>query len=255
VKASRVKADTLLLGAGRQRSRITAAKQPFLDPIGEVLIELKPYWPLSDRRIHYALLNRPPLTHASKPDSLYVNDHKSYKALCELLTRARLAGLVPFESIGDETRPVTTWDVHPNVSPFCRREIDGFLQGYWRDLMQDQPNHLEIVGEKLTVESIVRPVAMRFCVPYTIGRGYSSLPPRKAMFDRYLQSGKAKLIILFLSDHDPEGWDIAESFSKSMRDDFGVTVIEAVKVALTPEQIRSLQLLPYADAKKTSSRF
>jgi hypothetical protein len=255
VKASRVKADTLLLGAGRQRSRITAAKEPFLDAICEVLVELKDYWPLSDRRIHYALLNRPPLIHASKPGSTYRNDHKSYKSLCELLTRARLAELIPFESIGDETRPVTTWDVHANVGPFVRQQVDDFLKGYWRDLMQTQPNHIEIVGEKLTVESIIRPVAMKYGIPYTIGRGYSSLPPRKAMFDRYRLSGKSKLIILFLSDHDPEGWDIAESFSKSMRDDFGVTEIEAVKVALTPEQIRSLHLPPNADAKGTSSRY
>lgn len=61
---------------------------------------------------------------------------------------------------------------------------------------------------------------MKFCIPYTIGRGYSSLPPRKAMHTRFKKSGKEKLILLILSDHDPEGWDIAETFAKSMRDDF-----------------------------------
>jgi hypothetical protein len=56
---------------------------------------------------------------------------------------------------------------------------------------------------------------MRFRIPYTIGRGYASLPPRKAMFDRYQQSGKAMLVILFLADHDPEGWDLAEAFARA----------------------------------------
>jgi hypothetical protein len=253
--ASRVKAEPLELGAARQRARITGAKKPFLDAIKRVIEELEDYWPLSDRKIHYSLLNDPPLIHAAKLASRYRNDHASYKACCELLTRARIAEHIPHEAIGDETRPVVVWDVHPNVAAFIRREVEGFCKGYWRDLMQSQPNHFEIVGEKLTVEAVVRPVAERYCIPYTIGRGYSSLPPRKAMFDRWRNSHKDKLAILFLSDHDPEGWDIPEVFAKSMRDDFGVREIVPVKVALKPEQVRQLGLQPNADAKKTSSRY
>jgi hypothetical protein len=254
-EASRVKAETLTLGEGRGRCKISAARGPFLQAIRRIISDLEDYWPLSDRRVHYELLNDPPLIHAKKPGSRYHNNHKSYKATCDLLTRARLAGLIPFNAIGDETRPITTWDVHPNVSQFMRREVDDFCTKYWRDLMQGQPNHIEIVGEKLTAEGIVRPVASKFCIPYTIGRGYSSLPPRKAMYDRYQKSGKAKLVILFLSDHDPEGWDIAETFAKSMRDDFGVHDIAAIKVGLKPEQVLQLKLPPNADAKPSSSRF
>lgn len=150
-EAARIRAETLTLSAGRRRAEITAAKKPFLDAIEKVIEDLDDYWPLSDRRIHYALLNNPPLIHAKKPGSRYRNDKKSYKAVCELLTRARLAGLIPFNAIGDETRPVTTWDVYPNVGPFFRSQIDDFGTGYWRDLMQSQPNHIEIVGEKLTM--------------------------------------------------------------------------------------------------------
>lgn len=255
VKASRVKADRLTLGACRKRSRISPAKKPFLDAIDRIIKELEAFWPLSDRRVHYMLVNCPPLIHARKPDSRYRNNAKSYKATCELLTRARLAGLIPFDAIGDETRPVTTWDVYQNISPFYRHQVDSFATGYWRDLMQSQPHHVEIVGEKLTVEGIVRPVASKYCIPYTIGRGYSSLPPRKAMYERWKKSGKDKLIILFLSDHDPEGWDIAETFAKSMRDDFEVPHVIAVKVGLKPEQVAKLGLPPNADAKPSSSRF
>ena len=61
--------------------------------------------------IHYPLLNCPPLIHASKPDSRYTNSKDSYKALDELLTRARIFGAIPMNCIDDETRPVETWDV------------------------------------------------------------------------------------------------------------------------------------------------
>jgi hypothetical protein len=75
------------------------------------------------------------------------------------------------------------------------------------------------------------------------------------MYDRYRAGGKAKLVLLFLSDHDPEGWDIATTFAKSMRDDFGVEEVAAVKVGLKPEQVYQLGLPPNADAKPSSSRF
>jgi hypothetical protein len=256
-EAARVKVAPLVLGDRRKRHRISNAKKPFLDAVLRVLDDLGDYWPLTDRTIHYALLNEPPLRHASKPASTYLNKPKDWKDLTGLLTRARLEGLIPFEAIGDETRPVSTWDAHPNVTPYVRREVDGFLKGYWRDLMQGQPNHIEVVGEKMTVEGVVRPVAADFCIPYTIGRGYSSLPPRKAMFDRYQRSGKAKLIILFLSDHDPEGDDIPTSFGRSMRDDFGVENIHTVKVGLTHGQVAALGLPPNTDAdnKKKGSRY
>src|SRR5262249_55833446 len=75
---------------------IWSAKRLFLAAIRRVIRELKAYWPLSDRQIHYALLNDPPLIHASKPNSRYANDSKSYKACTELLTRARLKNLIPW---------------------------------------------------------------------------------------------------------------------------------------------------------------
>jgi hypothetical protein len=75
------------------------------------------------------------------------------------------------------------------------------------------------------------------------------------MYERYRRSGKSKLVILFLGDHDPEGWNIAETFAKSMRDDFGVSAIEPIKVALKLDQARALHLPPNTDAKRSSSRF
>jgi hypothetical protein len=50
------------------------------------------------------------------------------------------------------------------------------------------------------------------------------------------RSGKDKLLLLVVSDFDPEGDDIPESFAKLMRDDFGIDNVEAIKVALTYQQ-------------------
>jgi hypothetical protein len=248
-------ADAIVITRAKERSAISAAKQPLLDAIKRVIQDQKKFWPLTDRRIHYALLNNPPLIHARKPGSRYANTPQSYKACVELLTRARLAGEIPMDCIDDATRPVTVWNVHENVQDFIRHELNGFLKGYWRDLMQSQPVHVEVVAEKNTVAPILKPVAERYCIPLTSGRGYCSLPPRHAMSKRFLASGKQRLVLLLVSDFDPDGEQIAESFASSMRRDFGITNITAIKVALTGDQTNVLALPPALKAKKTSTNY
>ena len=174
----------------------------------------------------------------------YTNDDESYNALTELLTRGRIAGLIPWEAIADETRPVMTWDVHANVQGFIRRELGWFLTQYRRDLQRTQPLHIEIVGEKLTIGGIINPVAQDYCIPTTLGRGYASTPPRHEMVQRFKRGGKDKMLILFLSDFDPDGDEIARSFARSIRDDFKVKNVEAVRVALTLSQVKERNLIP-----------
>lgn len=237
------------------RARITKAKTPMLKAVRKVLADLGDFHPLSARQIHYALLNDPPLRHASKPDSVYRNDRASYKSLLDLLTRARLAGLVPMDQVADETRPVATWNVHGDVQGYVSDELEIFLRTYRRDLLASQPNHIELVAEKNTIAPVVMPVAQEYCVPTTVGRGYCSLPPRAAMADRYHRSGKAAFILLVVSDFDPDGEEIAHSLARSLRDDFGVERMEPVKVALTAEQVERFGLHTDAEAKKGSAHY
>jgi ParB-like chromosome segregation protein Spo0J len=252
---TRLDVKPIQLRERRRRCEISAAKRPFLEAIKRVLDDRRDYWPMSVRQIHYALLNAPPLTHASKRNSTYRNDQASYRKLVELSARARLAYEIPMEAIADDTRPVVTWEVYRDVGAFLRGQIDGFLKGYWRDLMQSQPCHIEIIGEKNTILPIIQPVAADYCIPLTIGRGYASLPPRAAIVERYENSGKDRLVLLVLSDFDPEGEDIPESFARSLRDDFGVSDVVPIKVALTAEQVAEYDLPPILEAKKKSSRY
>jgi ParB-like chromosome segregation protein Spo0J len=239
-----------------KRAAISKAKAPLLAAIDRVLQDRRKFWPLSDRQIHYALLNAPPLIHASKPDSIYQNNKHSYKSLVELLTRARLCSRISWQAIADPTRPVTIWDVHPTTTPFMREELGNFLKNYHRNLQQSQPNHIEIIGEKNTVESTLKPIAAEYCIPLTIGRGYCSLDPRFEMARRFRKSGKEKLILLILSDFDPDGEEICHSFARSMRDDFGVWNLAPVKVALTSEQVARLNLpANNMEAKKSSTNY
>ncbi|MCC6508020.1 MAG: ParB N-terminal domain-containing protein [Pirellulaceae bacterium] len=76
-----VEAESFAIEGVKQRCKISKAKIPFLNAIIDVLNNRRKFWPLSDRAIHYGLLNNPPLKHASKPGSTYDNTAKSYNAL------------------------------------------------------------------------------------------------------------------------------------------------------------------------------
>lgn len=253
--------NRITIGSRKERPKISNGRRPFLDAVVDVLESLRDYWPVSDRTIHYQLLNDPPFrwtktsTRAKKPSKRYANDDESYGDLTRLLTQARFEGYIPFEAIHDPTRPVTEWNVFPNAGQFVRSNTDDFLRYYSRDLLQTQPNHIEVIGEKNTLGSIIRPVCCEYTMPLTIGRGYCSVPPRKAMYDRYMASGKESLVIIVLSDHDPDGEVIAESMARSMRDDFGIPYrhIMAVRAALTHDQVRSLGLPPNNERAKPDS--
>ena len=241
------------LGGVKTRKEISAAKGPMLDAALAVLNANRRFWPLSVRAVHYRLLNDPPLKHAGKPGSAYKNDRASYKNLVDLLARGRLAGRVPMEALADETRPVATWRVFGGPAGFVEAELARMLRRYRRDLMQSQSAHVEILAEKNTVKPIVERVAFQYGIPVTTGRGYCSVPPRAELAARFAASGKRRLALLVVSDLDPEGEDIAQSFGRSMRDDFDLDP-HVVKVALTMAQVRELGLPPGGTVKPGSSK-
>jgi|694.fasta_scaffold00432_2 hypothetical protein len=239
------------------RSTISEGKQEMLQAGISVIHSLKKFWPLSIRQVHYQLLNFPPWRNTSvRKKQRYENNRNSYQDLCDLLARARIAGLVDWNAITDETRPTNNIRFQKDSAQFFKNEFDFFLHCYHRDLLQSQLDHVELIVEKLTVQNIILPIAQKYCVPMTVGRGYCSLEPRKEIVDRFHRSGKRKLILLICSDFDPDGDEIAESFVRSIRDDFGVDGVEASKILLRADQAKAWNLPPNGmEAKESSSRF
>jgi hypothetical protein len=131
------------------------------------------------------------------------------------------------------------------------------MRGYWRDLMQSQPNHVEVVGEKNTLLPMIQPVCQDYTVPLTIGRGFCSLPPRWQIFSRWRKSQKHDLVLIVLSDHDPDGEMIADALVGYMRDDFGIPShrIHAVRAALTADQCTRFNIPADVEAKSSSTNY
>ena len=143
----------------RQRAAISVASLPLLNAIKEVIAEHEPYWPISLRRVHYSLLNK---NVTRGRGSIYVNSQDCYATCSKLLIRARINGLIPWSAIEDEARAAVLPRCDEDRKEFINYERRWFLEGYRRDLMQSQPAHIEVVFEKLTVQSILKPIADKF---------------------------------------------------------------------------------------------
>jgi hypothetical protein len=241
------------MGQTKTRARITTIQ--FLAAVKKVIQENEEYWPLTDRRVHYLLLNDPPLRHDKKPESKYLNDKGSYKAVTNLLLRARLTGAIPWQAIEDSTRPIQLGGGFATFDQFVAQETESFLTGYSRNLMQGQPHHIEIMLEKNALRTVIESVARN-----TASR--SPLAAVSRLFRRAMTCSRGfgnrespRLVLLMLTDFDPDGEEIAASFARSLRDDFGLMNIHPVKVALTAEDVRDNDLPSDMDAKESSPNY
>lgn len=240
------------------RKKISKAKAPLLEAALRVINAHGEFWPLSVRQIHYRLLGPDaPLTHASKPNSRYVNDGKSYDKLIDVLSRGRIEGRIPWEAIDDETRPEMLSDDFWNTGEFFKGHIDYFLTGYRRHRQQSQENHIEIVAEKLTVKTILEGLAAKYSIPLTINRGMSGPTVKRKIAKRYWRSKKRSLIVLVVSDLDPAGMSIAQDIRDAFERDFDIDEdrIEVYKAALTIDQVNEMGLEPSMDAKESSPTY
>ena len=240
-EAKREEGEAITLKKYKPRSIIGSRRTEFLAAVRKILDEKKRFLPLTGRQIHYLLLNDPPLRDASKKKPLrYGNNPGSSKALSKLLTDARVSAQIPMTSIADPTRPLCIWKSWQSPGPFIGKECDGFLLGYFRNLQMTQPVHLEVVAEKMTVQKLLEPVVWPFRIPLTVGRGYCSMEPRAKMLNRFRASGKPRMIVLLISDADPDGESIAETFVRSMRDDFDLgDDVTGIKIALTVAEAKA----------------
>jgi hypothetical protein len=239
----------------KRRFNISAEKAEHVRNIKQVVfVDLRDYWPLSARGIHYPLLNYPFLRN-TRLQLPYRNDDHSYDATCELLTRLRLNGTIPWEAMDDFTRPFKGYRAFNDVGAFVQQEVENLFSGYWRKLLQTQSNHVETVVEKNTVYHMAVQVTGKYQIETSSGRGFNSIDPWHDLYVRNRASGKEWLIVIVLSDFDPEGEMIPQVSGRTLRDDFGVDKLKIIKAGVTRAQIEQYQLPVQNFAKETSSNY
>lgn len=134
------------------------------------------------------------------------NTQQSYKRLGEIVSDARLAGLIDWEAIVDRTRnlkSLSTWDDPAEIVGACARQ-------FRNDLWATQDARVECWVEKEALAGVVERACNEWRVPFFSCRGYTSQSEMWVAAQRmqgYFDAGQAP-IILHLGDHDPSGIDM-----------------------------------------------
>ena len=131
-----------------------------LNKVIETLGELEKYKPLTLRQIYYQLVGK----------GFIENNASQYNMLSNLLKWGRIEGYISWDDIEDRVRYFHNSGGWDNESEFTEHELDDFLSGYRRDLMQTQEKYVEIWIEKDALSSIFRRVAFPYCVSVVVCR-------------------------------------------------------------------------------------
>jgi len=231
------------------RSEILAAVidiiRSYRQEMGEIAI--------SGRSIHYQLLQRKVRTSTYSSGYIYGTEKGSAGLLSKLLTDARSEGLIPDDWIDDSTRPTYSFESEA-LGPYVRRITENLFSNFFSAVHADQPSHVEILLEKNTIYGLVASkVAYPLRLPLTSMHGYGSYPAARDVAKRFKKSGKESLIVVYVSDLDPEGINMPCSWKKYLDYDFGVDAT-VLRAAVTTEQVEKYSLPPDADVKLSSSR-
>lgn len=151
---------------------------------------------LTLRQLYYQFVSR----------DLLPNKQKEYKRLGNIISDARLAGLVDWYAIEDRTRNLRTNYHNTDPGQAVQDALDQFLLNKWLN----QPYRPEVWIEKEALIGVISKICRELDVPYFACKGYTSQSEmwRSARrMKEYSNFGQTPVII-YLGDHDPSGLDM-----------------------------------------------
>lgn len=197
-------------------------------------------YPLTVRAVYYQFVSR----------NLISNSIKSYGVIQRALNDGRLAGLIDWSHIIDETRPMRQPSFWNSPSDILRTAADQFRLDHWAD----QGFRPEVWIEKTALVGVVDRTCHNLHVPLFASKGFCSTTElfRTAKRLRSYQDQGQQPIIFYLGDHDPSGMDITRDVQAKLSIFVGDRV-RVDRLALNIGQVKEYRLPPNP-AKMTDTR-
>jgi hypothetical protein len=216
-----------------------------LNQVLQILCQLSQYQPLTLRQIYYQLVDK----------GYIANKVSEYTMLSILLKQARIEGYISWDDIEDKVKTFHNLSLWNNTNKFINTGINNLLEGYCKDLMQNQEVYIEIWIEKDALVSIFTRVAKSFTIPVVVCKGFSSVSFLHEYRERLTYYQKRRHILLFFGDFDPSEMEMLKAIETTLHDEFNVTGVEFKRIALLREDIQKYQLPHKPEAlKKTDLR-
>jgi hypothetical protein len=179
------------------------------------------------------------------------NSEKSYKNLGNLISDARLAGLLDWSIIKDRGREVVEnphWTTPNDI-------LDAAAHSFRIDKWEDQPNHVMVMVEKQALEGVLVPVCREMDVRFIANKGYSSSTTLYELGQDLsrLRDNDKEVYILYFGDHDPSGIDMTRDVLDRICL-FSYGNVHVKRIALNMDQVEEYGP-PENPAKTTDSRY
>ncbi len=216
-------------------------KLQLIDKINEVIRNyIAQGYSLTLRQVYYQLVAR----------AIIENNEKSYKNVGNLISDARLAGLIDWNSIEDRTRNMrgnSHWSSPGSI-------INSAAYSYHLDHWEGQDYYVEVWVEKDALIGIVGQICGQLDVNFFSCRGYVSQSEMWGAAQRLKirQDQGQNVVLLHLGDHDPSGKDMSRDIQDRLRI-FEAYNVEFHRLALNMNQIEEYNPPPNP-AKLTDSR-
>lgn len=194
---------------------------------------------LTLRQLYYQLVAR----------GLIPNTERDYKRIGNIVSDARRAGIIDWNSIEDRTRYIrelSSWDTPKAI-------LRSAMNSYHRDLWSNQVVRMEVWIEKDALVGVIEDICQEHDVPFFSCRGYVSDSEMWRGAIR-MQNYDKRVIILHLGDHDPSGIDMTRDIRERLALFSDYSDIEVRRIALTMEQVEEINPPPNP-AKVTDSRY
>lgn len=198
---------------------------------------------LSLRQLYYQLVAR----------DFIANTQRSYKNTGNLVSNARLAGLIDWDMIEDRNRETNSPSHWNSPAEIVRVAASSFRIDKWFN----QEYHIEVMVEKDALSGVLDPICHELDISITANKGYCSSSTMYEIGKRLYRKSfgeKKAICVIYLGDHDPSGIDMTRDVQDRLGMYSYIRNIEVIRVALNWDQIEQWRP-PENPAKETDSRY
>jgi len=159
------------------------------------------------------------------------------KGLGSLLVRLRLGGVIPMDSVVDDTDLIGT-PQYEDISIPIRNSIEYYRGDWWKE----QPYYVEVWLEKKSLAMTIAHITNKYGVYLSVAGKYPTLSQINNAKGRFKFYKDKPIIILYFGDLNPSGKDMPRYLGKRLKE-LRVHNVTIIEVALNVNDIKKYNLL------------
>ena len=191
---------------------------------------------ITDRQFYYNLVEQP----LGSPIRLDVSTARlstnAYAKVIDLTVTCRLAGLIPLDSILDDTALLGTTQYACPIETYLLLQVNQYRSNWF----EKQKYYVECWLEKRALGRIFQSITDAYGVYLSVSGKYPSLAQVKSAIDRFEDHDKPK-VILYFGDLDPTGKDMPR-YLRDMFPELGCTDVTIEEITVNVSDVKNYGL-------------